>query len=144
MVRFCFCRVDPSPIPQYRNTSSTIKEYLGGEDDFLWQDLGSGSFHVVFHDMEGTCGGADNEYGCHAFSADGYSWYLSPGYVYNSTISYVGGKVKHVSRRERPVIVFDDEGNPTHLLTSNQDDDDDDHTYTHIQPVHTGSTTQRQ
>jgi hypothetical protein len=69
--------VDADMIPQFRSTNSTKKEYIGGEDDFIWIDKVTDTYHILFHSMDGTCsdpGGSytmDNEAGCHAFSADG-------------------------------------------------------------------------
>ena len=134
--------VDPVTIPQYRNTSAFAAhhapEYIAGEDDFVWIDETSGTFHLLFHSMEGTCSQeyGDNEAGCHAFSEDGYDWILGNEPAYNSTIHYSDGKHKSVARRERPLLVFDrDGGFPTHLMTANQDSWLSDHTYTHIQPL---------
>ena len=35
----------------------------------MWLDAASGAYHAVFHNM-GGCAAV----GCHAFSADGYTW----------------------------------------------------------------------
>lgn len=127
--------VDSTPIPQFRNATSKVIEYIAGEDDFVWIDKSSGTYHLLFHSMEGTCSTRDNEAGCHAFSLDGHDWYLSQHAAYNSTIQYVGGATSALARRERPLLVFDSDGAPAFMLTANQDSWASDHTYTHMQPI---------
>ena len=128
--------IDRSPIPQFRNATSKDAEYVAGGDDFVWIDRETNTYHLLFHSMEGTCGDGDNEAGCHAFSRDGHSWYVSSSAAYNSTVRFVGGATKFVARRERPLLVLDrSDGSPAFLLTAIQESWDSDHTYTHIQPV---------
>merc|ERR1711976_1029488 len=125
----------------------------GTEDPFVYLD-NNGNFHAVFHHMYGegttsqwwmdTCGG-------HAFSRDGISWIYSGvawgnpehprGYIANFTDS----SSFNFTRLERPHLIFDGQGNPTHLVSAAQygfgiftgpgDAHNDDASYTMIQPI---------
>ena len=54
--------------PVRRSTSVRLLPACAA-DPFMWLDAASGTYHAVFHNM-GGCAAV----GCHAFSADGYTW----------------------------------------------------------------------
>jgi hypothetical protein len=54
----------------------------------------------------------------HAFSPDGYSWYVSPGVPYDSAITTSTNKTLLYWSRERPKIFWDVTGKMTHLSCS--------------------------
>ena len=56
--------------------------------------------------------------GGHAFSLDGRVWYVSPIAPYNNTVRYASGQTLVVRARERPHLVFDDEGQPSFLANA--------------------------
>jgi len=104
------------------------------EDPFFWvcynDDDTIHSFHALFHNM-----GACQTGSCHSFSTDGYTWRQSINGAYKYNFSYDDGSTFVVSRSERPHLLFDESGRPTHLVNGVQDLPDDDHTYTHVQPI---------
>ena len=70
------------------------------------------------------------------------SWTFSPTKAYDNRIGYEDGSVRLPARRERPHVLFDAAGAPTHLYTAVQDRWPsakalNDHTYTHVQPIRT-------
>ena len=85
------------------------------EDPFLWVDR-RGYWHVLYHlmfdpDPKEPCG---LNSGGHSFSIDGTSW--SPIFhAYNTTIQLEDGSSYTFSRRERPKLLFNTQGIPTHL-----------------------------
>ena len=87
----------------------------GVEDPFLYQDP-RGGFHALFH--AGHQGGGYAAAGGHAFSPDGLTWTFSAAPAYYTTVNTSDGQAHQYSRRERPHLVFNGEGAPTHLSTS--------------------------
>lgn len=51
-------------------------------------------------------------------SADGVSWELSPVNAFCRNITLTNGSVAELARRERPKLIFDASGAPTHLVSS--------------------------
>ena len=83
------------------------------EDPFLWRDT-KGFYHVIFHkftDEHPNCGG-------HAFSRDGVHWTLSNSVAFTTTVTTADGAEHAFQRRERPHLLFDDDGRPVYLYTS--------------------------
>merc|ERR1712023_455089 len=80
------------------------------EDTHMFMN-GAGYFHALFHTWDQT------NVGGHAFSRDGISWTLSNTTAYTNHVETIGGNEIVYGRRERPHVVLDDEGNPTHLIT---------------------------
>lgn len=116
--------------PQFASVNATAASYSPLEDPFLWVDADSGTFHALFHNM-----GACATVGCHAFSPDGFVWYLATTGPYTNTVNYVDGSSKTLARRERPHLVFNAAGHPAFLSNGVQDSGNDDHTYTHVHPI---------
>ena len=54
----------------------------------------------------------------HAFSSDGVSWTLSSVNAFCNKVLLINGTTVPLARRERPKLIFDDTGVPTHLLSS--------------------------
>ena len=78
--------------------------------------------------------------GGHAASLDGHTWYYSGGASYTTTVEFEGGKYVTFSRRERPEMLIDEQGNPTHLITGVVDATSvpgtmNDRSWTLVQPV---------
>ena len=93
----------------------------GYEDPHLWRDpVRKGVFHAVFHNMVG--GWHQPEFpniqvGAHAYSANnGHTW-VSTGLAFNLTVDYTDGSSKTFIQRERPHIVLNSQGEPTHLVS---------------------------
>jgi hypothetical protein len=55
--------------------------------------------------------------GLHAWSHDGLNWTLAkPDAAYGYTVQWDDGTNTTFAERERPVLLFDDNGKPTHLI----------------------------
>lgn len=53
----------------------------------------------------------------HAFSEDGLNWhYDADDQPYNNELLFENGTKQYFSTKERPHLVFNDEGEPTHLI----------------------------
>ena len=113
----------------------------GWEDGFVWQ-RDDGTFHAIFHGMTRqnltwACKGQPSSLfpgalkvlpcpeprfhpspwvGRHAWSRDGRTWAYSPRPAFGSTVRFTDGTSASYARRERPHLVLDDHGNPTHLV----------------------------
>lgn len=94
------------------------------EDPFLFQDP-RGNFHVIYHVYRtGPIGG--DAHNClpghdgavvsgHAWSPDGLSWTTSATEPYGNVINLTDGSQQLVTTRERPKLLFNAAGDPTHL-----------------------------
>merc|ERR1711924_549728 len=56
--------------------------------------------------------------GAHAFSADGVHWTFSKKPSYVTDITTKSGTVVAFKRRERPHLILDEDGQPSHLVTA--------------------------
>lgn len=78
--------------------------------------------------------------GGHAASLDGRTWHYSGGATYTTTVEFEDGKNVTFKRRERPEMLIDELGNPTHLITGVVDATNvpgtmNDRSWTLVQPV---------
>ena len=116
------------------------------EDPHLFQN--EFGFHALFHDLcvpAKTCGGGTHPRGAdgvggHAFSEDGIAWTYSAAPAYTLQVQQRDGSTLHAGRRERPFLLLDRSGQPTHFFTGMQLTEQprggrQDHTFTHVQPV---------
>lgn len=84
------------------------------EDPFLWKD--ASGYHIIFKDhvarYTGERGG-----GVLAHSKDGVKWEIDKDpKAYSKTIEWEDGSISMQGQLERPFILFDKDGNPTHLF----------------------------
>jgi hypothetical protein len=79
--------------------------------------------------------GGCNAVGCHAFSADAFTWYLATSDPYTTTIAFTDGSKIDYARRERPHLVFNSAGQPAFLSNGVQESWGSDHSYTLVQPI---------
>eukprot|EP00039_Didymoeca_costata_P014681 m.239762 g.239762 ORF g.239762 m.239762 type:complete len:209 (+) comp16072_c0_seq8:708-1334(+) len=94
-------------------------QHGNNEDPFAWVDK-RGNFHIVTHEQgEGCiCG---QEYGStcaahlYARSVRG-PWIVSKYPTYTDNVTLVNGTKTQFLTRQRPQIIFNSEGNPTHLF----------------------------
>ena len=130
----------------WRRTAKLFPELPapGWEDGFVWRRQ-DGTFHAVFHGMTRqnltwACAteptvfpGAIHVLPCpeptfvpspwvgrHAWSRDGVVWAYSPYAAWGSEVEYEDGQTRSFARRERPHLIVDAEGHPTHLLSGVQ------------------------
>lgn len=74
------------------------------EDPYIYRDK-RGVYHTIMHSMDAGlpfCGG-------HAFSVDGWTWVYT-GAAYGNNVSYADGSWQYFTRRERPHLLFADDG----------------------------------
>ena len=116
------------------------------EDAHMWlQQLpgnGGGSsnvtWHAIFHsDVEEACGGAG---GGHAWSRDGVSWTFSKFNAFCNEVDLTNGTTVMMRQRERPHLLTDERGWPTHLTSGAGWLGDCDRTFTFVQPICVSST----
>ena len=83
-------------------------------DPFVYRDC-DGGFHAIFHNMEPQ----DDETYCggHAFSVDGVNW-IYAGVTYSNTVEFTDGTTFTFGSRERPHLIFDDDGCTPVALTN--------------------------
>ena len=76
------------------------------EDPMLWQDIETGVWHSIQHNLEGPhmCAGQLCQVGTHQFSLDGREWWYT-GTAYTSLVNYTDGSWHLFDRRERPHVV---------------------------------------
>ena len=94
----------------------------GFEDPHLYFDS-SNHIHLLFHSfgnepavVNASCRGTLTS--AHAFSQDGFSWFVGPGVPYPSSVLTSTNETLLYWSRERPKIVWDDSGQMTHLVTA--------------------------
>lgn len=110
------------------------------EDPFLWRD-GRGYWHILYHRMFDPPGPSPipspGWAGGHSFSKNGLDW--SPiERAYNTTVHYEDGTTIEMKRRERPKLIFADDGvTPTHLSNGVISPTSDGATYTLVVPLQT-------
>ena len=113
-----------------------VKPY-GSEDPMLWIDKTTGAIHAILHDEQGPqrC----TAVGRHAFSTDGINWTYAAENAYNSTVKFDHGNgtesVVSFYRRERPHMIIDENGRPTHLSNGAQESTETDRSFTLIVPL---------
>jgi hypothetical protein len=69
---------------------------------------------VYTTDVPDTC--VNSTVSGHYFSRDGLSWTASPFEPYGNEVHFTDGSSMLVSTRERPKLIFDLYGEPTHLV----------------------------
>lgn len=89
---------------------SWVGSTRGTEDNFYWQDP-QGNHHVLYHWLSGHSWS-----GGHAWSLDGFRW-SNVSKSYNGSIVLSNGAGKLSCNRQRPKLLFDDAGTPTHLYS---------------------------
>ena len=93
-----------------------------GEDPFIWMDKNDGTYHVLFHVENGEA--YSSWPSLHAWSVDLYKWNVSKSYdmfgqgAYSTNVTWDNGEITKFYRRERPEIMFDDNGKPLYFYTA--------------------------
>ncbi len=120
------------------------------EDPFMWRDK-RGNWHVLYHRMFDPYGPLDPLWGKwktqpagnpvpqgwaggHAFSRDGFTW-SKWSRCYNTSVVLTDGRVVEHNRRERPKLIFDSSGSPTHLYNGVFDTTGSSVTFTIVAPI---------
>eukprot|EP00039_Didymoeca_costata_P003057 m.64857 g.64857 ORF g.64857 m.64857 type:complete len:248 (+) comp11680_c1_seq1:3-746(+) len=105
--------VDETPI------LSAGPKHGNNEDPFAWVDK-RGNFHIVTHEQSTgcICGQAyGSTCGAHLYARNIRGpWVVSKYPTYTDSVTLVNGTKKQLQTRQRPQIIFDSDGNPTHLF----------------------------
>lgn len=124
------------------------------EDPFAWHSATDGHFHILSHGfrmgmVNGTMPGCGNAYGVYARSPTptGPWSFQEAAIVYNNIIDFVASSSPSLAmdRRERPHLLFDKSGNPTHLYNGvcpagnvyGEPGTQPNHCFTAVQPLRT-------
>ena len=87
------------------------------QDPFLWQDP-SGHWHALSHTYthQPAGPGKQNSISGHLFARhlEG-PWHVSPDEPYNNIVRFADNTSQTFSTMERPKLMFDKDGNPTHI-----------------------------
>ena len=96
-----------------------LKDKYRVEDPYLWWN--GKHFELVAKDITGgLCG--EKYAGIHATSSEGTSWKLSePPMAYSRRVRWADGTETVQGCLERPQLLFDDDGQPTHLFAATGD-----------------------
>ncbi|MCM1501124.1 MAG: glycoside hydrolase family protein [Bacteroidales bacterium] len=104
---------DRQPILQISGTKEAE------EDPFLWKD--SKGYHIIFKDHKGLYTGEKGG-GVMAHSKDGIRWKVNKSpKAYSRTVEWEDGSVEMQGQLERPFILFDGNGNMTHIFFATMD-----------------------
>ena len=118
----------PGTGDEYGNSSSSSSS--SSSSNVTW--------HAIFHsDVENACGGAG---GGHAWSEDGVAWTFSPFNAYCNTVDLTNGSTVTLRQRERPHLLTDERGWPTHLTNGCGWLGDCDRTFTFVQGIASSSS----
>jgi hypothetical protein len=103
-------------------TSPILQNHM--EDAFVWQDM-RGNYHFLAHSLEPGGGFGDGpKVGRHAFAADLFGeWtFGARELAFNTTVRFTDGSAESFYRRERPQLLFSDDGKmtPQYLITGVQ------------------------
>ena len=95
--------------------------YVRCEDPYLY--MNARGWHFLSHNYDYRDGWPQNPNATlpvlvagHGYSEDGINWHFGEVPPYNSWADYADGSRKMFATMERPHLVFDAHGNPTHLL----------------------------
>ncbi len=114
---------------------SAPTNFGGAEDPFLYQTPDK-TWHVILHNMYGCGTGIGSRpCGSHGFARDFYGpWTLSGSGAYGPVILMTDGSQLLATSRERPHLIFDANGSPSHLVTGTGYHADA--AFTLVQPLH--------
>ena len=99
------------------------KPIFGNKDEVCYEDAyvwyGDGRYHMIFNDLRGTFTG-EQRGGGYATSDDGLHWQPA-GKAYSRTITWTDGSTTTQGCIERPSLLRDSTGKPTHLFAATAD-----------------------
>ena len=109
-----FERLSDQPILQFENSDYHM------EDPFVWYDAARGVFCLIAKDdVKNGSFGITGEWGAgfYAESQDCMDFTIAPDpKVYSRTVTWEDGSTTTQGNLERPSLLFDENGNPTHLF----------------------------
>ena len=110
----------PSFRGPYSRTNASM--LFAAEDAVLWREPAAdgGALHMLVHAFQGVGGRALDNVGGHAWSRDGARWEYAAAPAYTLRADWSNGSATELYRRERPQLLFDGGGRPTHLFNGAQ------------------------
>eukprot|EP01050_Picozoa_sp_SAG11_P006274 SAG11_NODE_480_length_9107_cov_7.433171_2_plen_1065_part_00 len=93
----------------------TVRPHKFWEDPVLFMDA-QNHWHILAHCYVPHYDESNDYVSGHLFSEDGLIWNESGVEPYRHTVSFQGGQVQNFSTLERPKLVVDASGRPTHLF----------------------------
>eukprot|EP00729_Bicosta_minor_P017825 gene17825-22858_t len=124
-------RATPKPLFHQQCPTQLVNKTCNVEDPFLWID-NDGFFHMLMHGRSTTppypspAFGKGQALGIYAYSRDGLDWTLvTDNGLGNQTdaspwptdrVQWTDGSSSPIYRRQKPSLLFDVHGNPTHLV----------------------------
>ena len=130
-----------SPVGPYYNIANITS--LWGEDPFIWQN--DKAFHIIFHAAPNDRAKGWEEWPSrHAWASkdDLYHWNVSKSWdlfgngAYSTNVTWTDGSTTTFWRRERPEIMFDDDGRPQWLFTGVLERGSTHYSYSAAQPIY--------
>ena len=111
----------PSPRGPWHHVSEihTVTNWSHtAEDPFLWEDA-RGYLHSLWHTGPlNATGEPSGVVSVHGFSRDGIKWGWSDNQPYTAIVHFEDGSTTHHATVERPKLVLDHTGTPTHLINA--------------------------
>ncbi|MBC2602973.1 glycoside hydrolase family protein [Puniceicoccus vermicola] len=110
-------RADHYTGPYYRVSEEPILEFDNGghiEDPFIWRE--DGRFRMLIKDMTGSISGCERG-GIEGESEDGITWQLTRR-GYNREIQWSDGSKTLQNFVERPSLILDTQGKPSHFCAA--------------------------
>jgi len=103
---------------EYEILNPDIMPDVIAEDPFLWRDSRTGMYRMIVEDGKGKLTG-NERFGAILESDDAIHWQPEdPVLAYDHTLIYDDLSMIRAERRERPQLLFDRDGNITHLFTA--------------------------
>lgn len=107
----------------WTDNGGPVAEYIRIEDPYLWQDANT-NWHLLVHRYDYRDGWPVNKnqsepvlVSGHAFSTDAVNWHYSMGpQPFDPWVAFEDGTQQNFSTFERPHLVFNDQGVPTHTV----------------------------
>eukprot|EP00039_Didymoeca_costata_P021095 m.343400 g.343400 ORF g.343400 m.343400 type:complete len:429 (+) comp22791_c0_seq1:271-1557(+) len=127
----------------YGPDNITVSPWTHWEDVFMWTDE-DGYYHCLFHAVVENWENssyATPQPGGHAYSLDGLHWIAQRNAPYGFVIDYDDGSTWTMEARERPHLIFNSKGQPTHLFNGVNPfgyfEHTNDHSFTQVVPIAT-------
>lgn len=91
------------------------------EDPFIWSK--PGGYAMVAKDWKGSYTGNVGN-GVYADSEDGIHWKIHPGTSFTRDVLWEDGNIRRMGNMDRPFILFDENGEASHLFVATNDGED--------------------
>jgi len=104
----------PSWEGPFERMGKIFEEGSDNEDMYMWRDMDG--VHMLMHSQKNDHHNHRRR-GSYAYSPDGQNWKLSHEEAWPTFLHYDDCGADSIVKRQRPSLVFDERGMPTHLVT---------------------------